>query len=121
MNIIEQMYKEYGVKPISRYFSGCKIKGEDCKCQLNCDFCINSIHTYNYPPFTAEKQIELIKLLSLYDLNILQNSKGSFFMDVQYEYAVATAEKPFEDVLASCVIASKPFIDTSKVKEILEK
>ena len=60
MNEIEKLYENAGVEPIAEY----------CKHQCNNEFddnaCIGCKHIekVEYPPFTAEKQIELIKLLA---------------------------------------------------------
>ena len=61
MSEIEKLYELAGVEYYDRYFS-C-LKDEDLTCQDNCEICDNAKEVKCYPPFTAEKQIKLIKWL----------------------------------------------------------
>lgn len=63
MSEIEKMYENAGVDYEERY-NNCTLNKEgECKLKCSCDICEYSEEKYIYPPFTAEKQIELIKWL----------------------------------------------------------
>ena len=78
MNEIEKMYSNAGV---NYYESVCSIKKifdtkfvDDCNFGINCYSC-----PLNKSPFTAEKQIELIKLLSYYyNITISKNFENDY-------------------------------------------
>ena len=68
---IEEMYKAYGVDR-QRVFVCCTTEEYlECENVSNCDKCIR----FEYPPFTAEKQLELIKLILKSGFNL----KKSFY------------------------------------------
>ena len=79
MSEIEKMYKNAGIEPISEY---CK---HQCNLEFNDNACIGCkyIEKIDYPPFTAEKQIELIKFL-------LKNYEG-VDIDKSFEESLAEA------------------------------
>lgn len=65
MSEIEKMYENAGVEYEERY-NNCTLNKEgDCELKCSCDICKYSEEKYIYPPFTAEKQIELIKWLAI--------------------------------------------------------
>lgn len=127
--IIELMYKEYGVE--KKYL--CNV------CVYSCPYVNANDCEYSkmYPPFTAEKQIELIKLIQstedidcLYSYNrYLSPSQWQVVMEVEFitEFAnerplkVRRIDETWEGALAKLIIKLKPHINNSKVKEILEK
>ena len=63
MSEIEKMYENAGIE------KECNCTNYDSRCFQDCTKC------ENYPPFTAEKQIELIKLLSTKELKIRTNKQ----------------------------------------------
>lgn len=77
MSEITKLYKNAGIEPIAEY----------CKHQCNNEFddnaCIGCKHIekVEYPPFTKEKQIELIKLLAKGEVKI--NNE-----DDEYEFSI---------------------------------
>ena len=60
MSEIEKMMQNAGIEPIAEY---CK---HQCNNEFDDDACIGCKHIekVEYPPFTAEKQIEIIKVIS---------------------------------------------------------
>lgn len=72
-----------------------------------------------YPPFTTEKQIELIKLLARKRLTILYDEGTECYTMERYNGKEYFSEK-FEDVLAIIVTRNIDKLDNAKVKEILE-
>ena len=68
MSEITKLYENAGVEYYDRYFS-CK-KDEDLTCQDNCEICDNAKEVKCYPPFTAEKQINLILFLANREIRI---------------------------------------------------
>ena len=59
MSEIEKMMQNAGIKPIAEY---CK---HQCNNEFDDDACIGCkyIEKVEYPPFTAEKQIEILKII----------------------------------------------------------
>ena len=70
MSEIEKMYENAGIAYEERY-NNCTLNKEgQCELKCSCDICKYSEERYIYPPFTAEKQLELIKNISpAYPLN----------------------------------------------------
>ena len=111
MNEIEKMYENAGIKPLPTC-SNCNMLDEywsngtycsTCKCDKGNDEC--GMADYVYPPFIAEKQIELIKFL-------LKNYEGVDYND-----------KSFEESLAGVINklwADMPEEEKQQVKGILE-
>lgn len=127
---IEEMYKVYGVKPLKQYTSCAWNSAENCPYSKdgNCiENCTQLFIVYEeYPPFTAEKQLELIKLV----INI-EDSHCSFYKDegvYTFEFfygdcmfsSVNPEAKTFEEVLVLLIIQMTEYLDHAKVKEILE-
>lgn len=81
MNEIEKMYENAGIDYEERY-NNCTLNKE-CQCELkcSCDMCKYSEEKYIYPPFTAEKQIELIKFITTLGVCEIENwnDKGFHF------------------------------------------
>ncbi len=140
IDYIKRMMKTVGIKP--KYEDGCKIedkywnnkkianlyKAFDDYMNKNClesdsGACFSTCeYAYNkkvYPPFTAEKQLEIIKLLS-YTCDLY--CRG-YHMSTPEVDALETEKKGFSQTLAQLVIESIAVkeIDKEKVKEILEK
>lgn len=116
-NAIEIMMKEYGVEKIP----------SECQGLYNCpdykkENDTNCYKEKDYPPFTAEKQIELIKLLSE-KANIIigrrsyDNHEWLIGIDKQ---SIPIQHLDFVECLADAIIKFKGDLDTAKVKEILE-
>lgn len=80
------------------------------------------------PPFTAEKQLELIKLItstqgefSIEKNNYPDGEQFCCFWSSYDSYSlINTTNKDFSQALAKLVIALKDKLDHTKVKEILE-
>ena len=94
MSEITKLYENAGV--LKECLSSCYInktwrKTHDC---LNCD------NRENYPPFTAEKQIELIKWLMKYDEIHGDYNDGYGFSTLNYS---GKYKKDFEESLASII------------------
>lgn len=120
---IEEIYKAYGVDK-QRVIDCCTTEEYfECEDKHNCVNCDKCIH-FEYPPFTAEKQLELLKLVSNYKVFELvkQNKYSSWFMCASIgcdDYHEAR-DIDFTQALAKLVIALKDKLDHNKVKEILE-
>lgn len=119
---IEEMYTVYGVKPLKQYTSCAWNSAENCPYSKdgNCiENCTQLFIVYEeYPPFTAEQQLKLIKLI-LSTGEELEIAK----MDTCYRFWLNYTTKQAEDfpkALAGLVVALKNKLDHTKVKEILE-
>lgn len=129
---IEEMYKVYGVKPLKQYTSCAWNSAENCPYSKdgNCiENCTQLFIVYEeYPPFTAEKQLELIKLItstqgefSIEKNNYPDGEQFCCFWSSYDSYSlINTTNKDFSQALAKLVIALKDKLDHTKVKEILE-
>ena len=73
MTEVEKMYKSAGVDYEERYNNCILNKEGECKLKCNCDICKYSEEKYIYPPFTAEKQLELIKWIACNKINECKN------------------------------------------------
>lgn len=129
-NAVERMMEEYGVEKI-RNCKTCKYSDELC-----CDTLLYCKKT-EYPPFTAEKQIELIKLIQNDDkINCLYVYKrklesgqekyaleAAFHMkyDSDKTFIIQALNDNWRDALAELIIQLQPYLDNAKVKEILER
>ena len=82
MSEIEKLYKNAGVMWEERYDDCILNKEGNCDFRISCDMCDYSKEKYIYPPFTAEKQIELIKFLgSLKDYTVETDKfKGVYYV-----------------------------------------
>ena len=73
---IEKMYENAEVDYEERY-NNCTLNKEGaCELKYSCDICKYSEEKYIYPPFTAEKQIELIKWLAKENFVVCKNLGG---------------------------------------------
>lgn len=115
-NFIEQMMKTAGVETRPKCTK--KRKCEDYNC-INCDK-----QGYKYPTFTAEKQLELIKLIS--------NKLGTpgidiIFFDGTYNFYTGlrfgSSHQDFAQALAQLTtkLMKAGELDKEKVREIFEK
>lgn len=122
MTAIEEMYKVYGVKPLKQYTSCAWNSAENCPYSKdgNCiENCTQLFIVYEeYPPFTAEKQLKLIKLI-LSTGEELEIAKMDTCYRFWLNYTTIQAED-FPKALAGLVVALKNKLDHAKVKEILE-
>lgn len=102
MSEVEKMYGNAGVDYEERY-NNCTLNKEgECKLKCSCDICKYSEEKYIYPPFTAEKQIELIKWLGIRDeFNFYQNKVTKDW--VFYDHEKDATHYDFELCLASWV------------------
>lgn len=119
---IEEMYKVYRVKPLKQYTSCAWNSAENCPYSKdgNCiENCTQLFIVYEeYPPFTAEKQLKLIKLI-LSTGKELEIAKMDTCYRFWLNYTTIQAED-FPKALAGLVVALKNKLDHAKVKEILE-
>lgn len=127
MNQINKLYENTGIEYEERY-SNCTLNKEgECKLKCSCDICKYSEEIYIYPPFTAEKQIELIKvLLKNYEgIDISKKiNRFNFLVDNATFIGCHHNDKSFEESLAGVI--NKLWADMSEeekqqIKGILEK
>lgn len=102
MSEIEKMYENAGVKPDHYHCEGCEYDYED----ICPDDCPNS--QVIYPPFTAEKQIELIKLLgNVRDFTVeIDKFKGVYYVGCRSAGSndkLWGSSNVFEDALAELI------------------
>ena len=119
MNPIEQMMECYGVEKKER----CVEKNSPhWWCHIaDCDLCNNYQNTY--PPFTAEKQIELIKLLATFGTLEVEYWSGRFVYKLNGIYGLLPEKEgggDFANVLAEIVRKFEFRLDHQQVKEILQ-
>lgn len=75
-------------------------------------------------PFTAKKQIELIKLLAMIDTFAMRYWQGIFVCKVNGIYSSLSkkeGEADFANALAELITSLKNELDHKRVKEILKK
>ena len=111
MSEIEKMYKNANVEKHLAYFECHRGRSSTRKCPINYDerdegcfycSCENKMkEVYEYSPFTAEKQIELIKWLVHYikQINITDAISGEFYFTAFG--CVGNMKIDFEEALAS--------------------
>lgn len=118
--VVERMMKEYGVKP--------KLVPIPCeKCKHSTEYCqgIDCKVQEEYPPFTARKQIELIKLILSNSYNrglfIAQVAQDEFCFQYGNDESISNHRNniDFENTLADIVCDLGDELDTTKVREIL--
>lgn len=76
MTEISKMYKNAGIKPQYKKRTECKdgyTVGHPCEKGIACINCNRSVFEDVMPPFTAEKQLEIIKLISKQGQVIIEN------------------------------------------------
>ena len=120
MSEITKLYENVGIEKI-RNCKGCEYEEEDI-CPDNC-----SQQQLEYPPFTAEKQIALIKLLSYYyNITISKNFENDYTFQCEGDDVrryVFTSGQDFAEQLASFVNMCYEFLpeeEQQQLKEILE-
>lgn len=119
MSEIEKMYENAGIKPDHYRCEGCEYDYED----ICPDDCPNSQAIY--PPFTAEKQITLIKfLLKNYEgVDISKKiNRFNFLVDNATFIGCHHNDKSFEESLAGVINklwADMPEEEKQQIKEIL--
>ena len=115
MNQVEKMYENAGVEMEFAYLEChrgrssicCPI--DECEKDERCMGCINSNameEVYKYPPFTAEKQIKIIKWLSdiANGIDICYDKyKGLYGMQIGLKYSGIGYNNDFAELLASRV------------------
>lgn len=120
MSEIEKMYENAGIKPF-KSCEFCTQKSVDCL-KENISNITCGLSSDEYPPFTAEKQIELIKWLIRYDAIYINYNNNKYNFNTLYYYG--EYKKDFEEALAS-VINNELWQDLTEeekqqIKEILE-
>lgn len=104
MSEIEKLYELAGVEYYDRYFS-C-LKDEDLTCQDNCEICDNAKEVKCYPPFTAEKQIELIKWFVTHYAE-LETLEITYYLNDCFQISSCAKsshfETSFEDAIAGLI------------------
>ena len=117
MTEIEQMYQNAGV--LKECLSPCYIN----KTWRKLHDCPNCNKRTDYPPFTAEKQLEIIKILvhkSIFSITIASNNEYHVFGFAK----TGDFKISFEEALASYINSLWQDIqeeDKIKIKRILEK
>lgn len=128
MTAIEEMYKAYRVGGIINCRKGIDY-GNICNKDCSCTQCEDSY--YKYPPFTAEKQLELIKYiltatttdeLRIYYSEILKCYVFHWYSipELDMRDSCTTQNAEYELALAELVTMLKNELNHAKVKEILE-
>lgn len=85
MTEIEKMYKNAGVEPQYKKRTECKdgyTVGHPCEKGIACINCNRSVFEDVMPPFTAEKQLELIKWLSEDDTEKFEEALSGLINDL---------------------------------------
>ena len=122
MNEVEKMYENAGINKIGiKRCSGIK---QDI-CQHNCNECES--FDYKYPPFSAEKQLELIKwlLATNYDYSISTVSQGKqteYMFCIGYDFC-GNGFKSFDKALADIICElweDLAEVERQQIKEILK-
>ena len=124
---IIKLYENAGIKPIAEY---CK---HQCNNEFDDDACIGCVHIekVEYPPFTAKKQIELIKWLIRHRFNFMvyELAEKDFTFEVinkrlkPTSQFVSLSENNFEEGLAkvlNCFWQDLTAEEKQQVKGILE-
>lgn len=133
MTAIEEMYKAYGVESGYTYCGLSRDRGyltckyprkqlyEDCSFAL-CDKC--EYKRKSFHPFTAEKQLELIKLIAkscrgfgLFSYKPVWECGANFSWET---FDTTEDDIDFAKALVKLAISLKDELDHAKVKEILE-
>lgn len=118
MNEVEKLYSLAGCKKI---FCDCtKCKKTDCIWgDMDQDTCV----TLTYSPFTAEKQIELIKWLARKDCMYRLTYERDFLWCSQLEWQSSFCYESFEESLANLINTIWQYLtkeERQQIKEILE-
>lgn len=123
MTAIEEIYKAYGVDK-QRVIDCCTTEEYfECEDKHNCVNCDKCIH-FEYPPFTAEKQLKLLQILT--ECRWFCWSKrvdGKEGMSIVLDCARCSYEGDYinlAEAIADLTLALKDELDHAKVKEILE-
>lgn len=128
---IEQMMKTTGCKTHPRGCTNDDINGYtdyiSNDCEGDCEDCAWYDPYEYYPDFTAEKQLELIKLIGLgdYNISIYKKVEGTISIAVEpntYKYSYSSLAQDFSQALAQLTteLMNAGELDKEKVKEILE-
>ena len=115
MNEIEKMYKNVGIKEYCSIYE----TNKQCEGMVDCSECASA----KYPPFTTEKQLELIKWLSRYCITIDCEDGEYEVYTVLDDNKIDNFYDKLEDAIAYCV--NKIWQDLTpeekqQVQEILE-
>lgn len=122
MSEIEKMYKNAGImrRRKCEFYEECPI-GFSHSCD-NCDIEYRESNS-SYPPFTAGKQIELIKWLAKKDCMYRLTYERDFLWCSQLEWQSSFCYESFEESLANLVNAIWQDLtekDKQQIKDILE-
>lgn len=118
MSAKDEMYEKYSVTKKRQCDWIC---ADSELCNANCKYYGDT--TEYYPPFTVEKQLELIKKILDFKINIILTSMDGVFSIFSYVFATAE-DKAFEIALAKFVTTAHKFLtqpQRQEVKEILER
>jgi len=120
MNEVEKLYKNVGIKkevipcPAKYYGYDCTRNNwddEDCSCDID-----------GYPLFTAEKQLEIIKLLSYYyNITISKNFENDYTFQCEGDDVrryVFTSGQDFAEQIASFVNMCYELLPEEERKQI---
>ena len=101
MSEVEKMYENAGVKFIIGVH--CRAKTGD-GCKSRCSVCDYNTKPKEYPPFTAEKQLELIKWLARFNVRIeyTEYTNAKYFIESHY-HGYSVFMKYFEQALAGFI------------------
>lgn len=119
MNAVERMMKEYGVE--KTHEMGCN----ECPYHKPC-VPMDVICPRKYPPFTAEKQFELLRYISSVRTVTIENCYGRnfiYFYSWMPKLNMQVYEKDFDESLATLMynLFEYGILDNAKVKEILQR
>lgn len=124
MNEIEKMYENAGVNKIFKYYE-CSYGTSSIQiCPIPLGDCIGMCDRksiWEYPPFTAEKQIELIKFLAGFLIHI-KNIGGQINISIGDSYVSYYAEN-LSVAIALCINSKWKNLtseEKQQIKEILE-
>lgn len=118
MTNITKLYELAGVEK-SLYCTGCKVWDEFHNCYFEQEETCKK--PKEYPPFTAEKQLELIKWVVDYDCLQIYHTKEWYMRTSIFTYAIRREQ--FDQALAGLILQLwDELTDTQKkkIKEILE-
>lgn len=89
---------------IEKMFENAGFIKKQCK-DYSCIVCEQNNNCEKYPPFTAEKQLELIKWLSRNKKLFIRESSfsGNYYMEVTYNRGNGVDNPKFESCLASLI------------------
>lgn len=122
MNAINEMYKKYGIKRVRE----CELTDACLWCTIpkKCKDCVLA-NTKIYPPFTAEKQLEILKIIGLLgNICITKREYNDMWCITTHHKNGMGQDLIFEEALSKWITNiydSLSITIRNKVKEILER